>query len=121
MVIQIGDIVLDPDFAQQFTVYRSIGDWVNGRWTESTPEQIIMTGVISVMNERELQAIPEGDKVKGAMVFHTTQELFVTRNGQTKGTSDKIYWRGDYYRLFNIAPYADYGYFRAAGERITGA
>lgn len=120
MVIQLGDIVLDPDFAQQFTVYRSTGDWVKGKWTESTPEQITMTGVISVMNEKELQAMPEGDKVKGAMVFHTTQELFVTRNGTEKGTSDKIYWRGDYYRLFNIAPYADYGYFRAAGERITG-
>jgi hypothetical protein len=119
-MINVSEVITDPDFVRQFTVYRSSGDWVSGRWTESTPEQIVMTGVISVMSEKELQAMPEGDKIKGAMVFHSLQELFVTRNGTEKGTSDKILWRGDYYRLFNIAPYIDYGYYRAAGERITG-
>jgi hypothetical protein len=120
-MIDVSEIITDPDLAQDYVVYRSSGSFVDGLWVENTPTQIPMRGTISVMSELELAQFPEGDRIKGAMVFHSTQELFSTRIGETEGTSDKILWRGDYYKLFQISPYGDYGYWRAAGERIKGS
>jgi len=120
-MIDVSEIVEDPDFAQEFTVYRSNGSFVKGRWTEGTPTQITILGVVTVMSARELNQLPEGDRIKAAMNFHSTLPIYVTRIGSSPGISDKIFWRGDYYKIFNVVPNVDYGYYKASGERITGA
>lgn len=119
-MINLRAVILNRDYAQKFTVYRSSGDWVNGRWTENTPTQIEMTGVVSVASQKEFGAVPEGDRIKGWMVFHSVEEIFVTRDSSEKATSDKIMWNGEYYRLFNVWNYKDYGYYKAIGQRIKG-
>lgn len=120
-MIDMSDIIIDPDFAQSYTVLRSNGSFVDGVWTEGTPTRIVMYGPITVMSPRELSQYPEGDRIKGGMNFFSTKPLYVTRTGQTPGISDKIMWRGEYYKLFNVAPYADYGFYKGSGERIKGA
>jgi hypothetical protein len=121
-MISLKLAILNRDRLQSFTVYRSSGDWDdNGRWTENAPTQIVMKGVVSVANQKELNQYPEGDRIKGAMVFHTIDPLYPTRTGTDKGTSDKIMWDGEYYRLANVWPYKDYGYYKAIGFRIKGS
>ena len=119
-MIDVSEIIEDPDFAQSFYVYRSTGSFINGVWTESTPTRIQMYGVITVANAKEVRMLPEGDRIQGAMDFYSTKALYVTRTGQTQGTSDKILWRGDYYKLINVKNWADYGFYSATGERIAG-
>ena len=82
---------------------------------------LTMTGVVTVPDEKELEQMPEADRVKGIMAFYATQALYITHADGTPGTSDKILWRGDYYRLTNCRNYADYGYWKAIGVRIEGA
>jgi hypothetical protein len=65
--------------------------------------------------------IPEGDRIQGAMTFHSTEALYVTRIGNASGTSDKILWRGEYYKLVSVYPEVDWGYYKAVGTRIKGA
>jgi hypothetical protein len=120
-MINVGELITDPDFAQEFNVYRSNGSFVDGVWTEGTPTQIKMTGVVTVMRAREIDQLPEGDRVSGGMNFHTTAILYVSREGTYEGISDKIYWRGNYYKLVSVLPYADYGYYKASGVRTKGA
>jgi hypothetical protein len=122
-LINVGEIITDPDLVQSFTVYRSSGQFVKGRWVEDAPEQITMYGVVSVMSQRELSFMPESDRVKAAMVFHSRVPIYVTRaadGSNSGGTSDKIMWRGDYYKISSVSPYSDYGYYKAVGERIKG-
>jgi hypothetical protein len=79
--------------------------------------------------------VPEGDRVGGAMVFHSTTPLYITRQdggfgeksfGKTgfgasvQHVSDITLWHGQQYRLMALLPYQDYGYYRAVGVRITG-
>lgn len=106
---------------QTFTVLRSSGSFVNGRWSENDPQQISMRGIVTVATEKELNQLPEGDMIKGGMVFHTVDELFSTRTGNDPGTSDKIVWHGEEYKLFQIGVWSDYGFYRAVGERIKGS
>lgn len=119
-MISLDEIIEDPDFAQPFYVYRSTGSFIDGVWTESTPKRIQMYGVIVVANARELRMVPEGDRIQGAMDFYSLSPLYVTRTGQSQGTSDKILWRGDYYKLLSVRNWIDFGFYSATGERIAG-
>lgn len=120
-MISVKEVITDPDFAQNFTVYRSTGSFVDGVWTENTPSAIKMLGVVTVSSSKELDQVPEGDRVKGAMTFHTVCPIYATRVGTSQGTSDKILWRGEYYKLANVYPEVDYGYWKGIGVRIKGA
>jgi hypothetical protein len=61
--------------------------------------------------------IPEGDRIKGAMVFHLTKEIFTTRDG---ALSDQIMWKGEMYRVINNWPYGSYGFYKVAAARMEG-
>jgi hypothetical protein len=108
--------------SQTITVERSSGSFdIDGVWVENTPETITMSAIVTVMNERELAQMPEGDRVKSAMKFATTDPVYTTRVGNAPGTSDKVYWKGDWYKIFQVGQWVDYGFYTSAGERIAGA
>lgn len=115
-MIDVSEVITDPDFAQTFVVHRKANKWIAGR-TESTEKDITMTGVIMVADAKTLEQLPEGDRVTGLMCFYSTQELFTTRE---QGTSDQIEWRGERYRVKQVFPYGDYGYYKAVGQRMAG-
>ena len=118
--VNLADVVNDPDLAQPLTVYRSQGSFELGGWVEST-RPLSIRAVVTVASEQDLRQVPEGDRVTGAMSFHSTQRLYLTR-GATPQTaeSDTIVWRGDSYRLVKVWPYGDYGYYKAIGVRMSG-
>ena len=119
-MLNLSKAIKNRRINQTITVARSTGQFVIGGWEENSPINVTMKAVVSVVNAKELQQLPEGDRVIGAMVFHTVQELFVTHNDSSKGTSDKIQWRGDWFKILNVKKYADYGFYTAIGVRIEG-
>lgn len=119
-MINVQEIITDPDFCQTFTVSRSSGDFGKGGWAESTPTTITMIGVVTVANEKDMQQVPEADRVMGAMMFHSTEAIYTTRAKDTPATSDKIQWRGEWYRVAKVWPLVDYGFYKAYAYRMTG-
>ena len=120
-MINLAEVITDPDFCQDFIVYRSNGSFVDGRWTEGTPTTITMTGIIQVASEKELVQIPEGDQIQGAMVFYSTQPFALTHTSKPPGISDKAMFRGEYYKLYQDADWGDYGFYKAIGARTQGS
>ena len=115
-MINIAEIIDDPDFVQAYDLYRHGGYWLAGKRVEG--EQLIKrNGVIVAANSKDLLQVPEGDRVKGIVAVYDTEPLLVTNKA---GTSDQIVWRDERYRLFQVWPYADYGYYKALGERMAG-
>ena len=54
-MIDLSSIVTDPRFAQPFTVYRTTGDWAaNGEFEISDPEEIELTGTISIASAKQI-------------------------------------------------------------------
>ncbi|MBX4266541.1 hypothetical protein [Clostridium estertheticum] len=110
--------------SQPFIVYRKSGSWVAGRWVQ-TEEPIPLTGTITVAKEKDLQQVPEGDRVGGEIAVYCTKALYTTRAADdpitsTKpGTSDEVLWQGERYRLFTLSPYMDYGYYKGVGIRMA--
>ena len=120
-MLDVSEVINSPEFCQSFTVYRSTGAFDLGGWKEGNATTLTMTGVISVANQKELLQIPEGDRVMGTMIFHSTQELFVTHNSNSApGTSDQILWNGERYKVIGSFPYRDYGYWKSLAVRMTG-
>lgn len=120
-MLDVSELIDDEDFCQDFILYRSQGSFVDGVWTEEGPEEIPTTGVIQPATPKELKMLPEGDRITGAIVIYTLVPIYLTRTGEDQGTSDKIYWQGDYYKLLNVSNWSDSGYWMGIAERITGA
>ena len=123
-MINVGSIVSDPDFAQEFVITRSSGgSWKAGKWVNETIE-VCGWGVIQPSTPEELEQVPEGDRVTGALSFHSEQPLYETHtfgvNDRFAGTSDLINHHNQTYRLAKVFPWEDFGYYKAIGIRISG-
>lgn len=126
-MINVARAVNDPRFSQKFKVFRKSGEWVKGRFVESEKE-ISMIGVIAPSKPKEIEMIPEGDRVGGEITIHTTRKLYTTHSienekeneaEQNEGTSDQIEWQGERYKLYQVNDYSQYGYYSAIGMRLV--
>jgi len=118
-MLNVSRILSNQKFNQSFTVHRKSGSWVAGRFA-GTEQAVTLDGVIIPASAKEIEQLPEGDRVTGIMIFYATQEIFTTHKSDTPGTSDEIEWRGARYRIFNVNQYSDYGYYKAYGVYMEG-
>lgn len=122
-MLDLSSVVLDPMFAQSFIVYRPSGDWVGARFVENEPEEITMIGTISIANAKQIEFIPEGDRVGGEIAIHTTVPLYCSRNAVDSSgnnvsyVADEILWHGERYKIYQVNEYNDYGYYFAIAQR----
>lgn len=124
-MINVARAVNDPRFSQSFKVFRKSGEWEKGRFIESETE-ISMIGVITPSKPKEIEMIPEGDRVGGEITIHVTRKLYTTHSiqdeeseNETEGTSDQIEWQGERYKIYSVNDYSQYGYYQAIGMRLV--
>ena len=123
-MINVSRVLNSPNFTQSFIVYRKKGHWDKGAMVQ-IEDALTFRGVISVASPKQIQQVPEGDRVSGMMVFHSTSEIYTTRAWGTEyqtdyGTSDELVWRGKRYKVVHVAPYSDYGYYKAFATYMEG-
>ena len=124
-MIDLSSIVTDSRFAQTFTVYRTTGDWVGARFVENEEVEITMTGTISIANARQIEFIPEGDRVGGEISIHTNSPLYCSRNyidssnNPVHSNADELLWHDERYKVYQVNEYSDYGYYFAIGQRMA--
>ncbi len=115
-MIDVSELINDPDFASDFTVYRKTGEFIEGGYSQ-TETAIPMTGVVIPSSPDELAMVPEGDRVTGANTFYATEALYRTREG---GTSDEILWNGERYRVVHVWDRSANGFYKAMAARMAG-
>ncbi len=119
-MLNVAEILYDPDFSQQFTVYRKTGEWQSGRFVESETT-LTLDGVVVPATSKQIEQLPEGDRVFGVMAFYSPELIYVTHSddgGGNTGTSDAIKWRGQRYRVSKVDPFGDYGFYIAYGVQM---
>lgn len=114
----MGDQVADPDLgAQPYTVQRSTqGAFVLGGYSD-TKVCIPNFGIIQQSTPKDIQMVPEGDRVSGMISFWSQAKIY---QSNAKGVSDIIFWHCDNYRIIFVADRSDFGYYKAIGVRMTG-
>jgi hypothetical protein len=123
-MIDMSDIASDPDFCQTYTVVRQSGVFALGRFTVTDTQSLPFYGSIQPATDEDLEKVPEGDRIKGAMKFISVQQMFNTNTtgiGTASALSDKITWRGQTYAVTDVSPWGDYGFWKAIGLRQSGA
>lgn len=122
-MINISELIQDPDFQQNFNVQRTIGDWVTGRFI-TTPTLIPFSGVIEPLNTRDMQQVPEGDTITGAINVYTNAPIYTTKllleSGADGMLADEMIWQGERYKILTVQNYSDWGYYKATAVRKLG-
>ena len=115
--IFLDDVVTDPDLAEWYTVERSIdGQFVAGGYTDAKTT-LQMYGVVSRDVSKEMDMVPEGDRVKALRAFWSTQEIFLTNEN---GISDVLVWQNEKFRVVAVSNYSNRRYWKAIGARMQG-
>lgn len=116
-MINLQDIINDPDFIDTFTVYRKSGEFVLGGY-DQTETTISMMGTIITADAETLAQVPEGDRVVNAKSFYSILPIYRTN---TEGTSDEIEWRSERYRVLQVFDRSfNGGYYKAVCARMAG-
>lgn len=110
-MIEISDLLSDPDFAQEFTIRRESGSFVEGEWIKATTT-LDGFGVIQPISEADMLAfVPEGERQNNWISIWCMDEI---RQGNARELmSDIIVWRGETYRVAKAKHWETQGYFRA--------
>lgn len=114
-MINVAELIHDPDFCTKFKRVRQIGSKVGGRWVVEREDTKTITGVVSGVNSKDLEILPEGDRVKELKTFYALDELRVTGNN---ATSDICEYKDSRYKLIQGFDYSDYGYYKAIGIKL---
>jgi hypothetical protein len=79
-MISVQEVVVDPDMIapQPFTILRSTGQFVLGGF-ESITTSIPMFGPVQQANNKEVQMLPEADRIGSIRSFWSTQPIYTTR------------------------------------------
>ena len=126
--LNVGELIDDPDFNQDFTITRRSGSWSNARF--DVVETLIPTyGIMDPHSTSELDINPDGSLIQGRLTVYTHTYMYVTVLNPTSESgyiSDEITWQGNQYTVVSDENYSDYGYYAytcqlkdAAGDSNT--
>lgn len=124
-VSDLAFVVDDGVLSESYSIARETGSFQIGGFV--TTERIVPGwGVVSVANAEDVEMIPEGDQITGAMVFHSQQRIFATQKDVTpvpSGTqyvSDQLIWEFQRWRVLHVYPYPNRNYWKAIAVRMQG-
>ena len=120
-LLNLSEALLSPEFLQTVKVYRNIGGyWEKGKFIQE--EQVFREEmVVCTASDKEIEMLPEGDRIKDAKTFHCLKELFITQDEENSSrTSDMLEWKGHRYKIITLTDNSDYGYYKAYAVKVRG-
>ena len=119
-MVNVGKVIRSRRLGcQTITVKRYAASRTDGAYSRDEDNPIILkiAAIVTVAKPKDLELLPEGDRVTGAMKFLTNVELHAT-NGEA--ISDELEWRGARFKILTVTPNVDYGFYRSIGVRLDG-
>ena len=123
-MIDVSDLMHDPDFSSRYTVIRRSGKWEGARFVLGEPKKLKYYGPVQPATSKELEQLPEGDRHSGTMQFYCAppKTLHITsEDGQQANVSDEIVYRGHRYKVFSVKDWSEHGYICASAYKIGSA
>ena len=124
-MIDVRELMIDPDFASNYIVVRTTGKWDKGRFVPGTPQELRFYGPVQPANDKDMQQVPEGDRTRNIMKFmcKPPKAIYVSevRPPETAGevtVSDQIKYNGYVYKIISVKNWDPNGFVRAYGHVI---
>lgn len=118
-MVNVGRVIRSRRLGNQpLKITRRSGEWVTGEFVLKEAEELEgVSGIVTMAQPRDLQMIPEGDRVTGAIRVLTQVQLQQTRDD---GLGDIVTWRGAQYKVLTVTQDIDYGFYRSICTRLEG-
>jgi hypothetical protein len=118
-VIDVSEVLSDADVSSAFIINRTTGQFGPGGWQTNQTQQINAFGAVRNTSGKELDMVPEGDRVNEMITFRSATQMYET-NYAGSATSDVLTWLGDNYRVYVVKNYSEQGYYLAIAARKSG-
>lgn len=106
-LLDVSDILDDPDFADSSFVCHRLSETVDGHGrAQVAPQDFSFTGVATSNAGDMLKRLPEGSRIEGSITIHTK---FPLRAAGQNYAADEITWKGRDYIVSTINDYTSYG------------
>jgi hypothetical protein len=119
MLTCLNDAVANPDLSENFTILRNPGTYGQGGWQTSPQIQIQAYGTVGRASNKQMEIIPEADRVSEIRLFHSSTPMLVTSEDKAI-VADILVWRGIQYRVLATIPQPQRGYHAALAARMAG-
>lgn len=111
-MIDVSELVTDPDFAQSFQIERFTGTWDEGRFIQNEPTVLDAFGVVQPASSEDAVAyLPEGERQNNMIRVWSPHEIRMA-DGKDQ-LSDNILWQGEWHRVAYSKPWQTQGYWFA--------
>ena len=122
-MIDVSELMNDPDFSTEYSMIRSIGQWRDGRFILKKENEIVYYGPVQPATEKELEQLDTGDRNKITMKFMCAypNEIFLTQEEEeNEGLySDMIKYQNKLYKVIKVKPWVSSGgYCRAFAYEV---
>lgn len=119
-MINVRELITDPDFCQKIKVTRTKAEIYN-YVPRQTQTSFFVTGIITIADDKDLQMLPQADRLSGAINVFTEQELYVTHYNSEENQayiSDIIDFEGETYKVAYQLGDMQYGFCRSTCVRM---
>lgn len=113
-LIDVSELMDDPEMAQPFTVRRPTGSFGNeGIYTKSY-KTLALVGPVQPAGPEAAKIVPEGTRLDNLMCFYSVDQLSV---GDGKNVeADIVQFQGDSFKVVKVLPWGNNGYWCAYAE-----
>lgn len=111
-MLDISFLLNDPEFTTQFQVIQPLGAWQDGEYILSDPAPRIVQGVVRATGKKDLEMLPEADRVSGAVTFWTQEDI---RMDLSRQPVPKLIYAGNTYKALHVENWQDSGYTKIIG------
>ena len=118
-IMDLSEVVIDSDLSETFTICRTTGKFSSGGWIADPVIYLPAQGIVTVATPKQLETVPEGDRVSGAMAFYTGTRIYLT-NASLGVISDQLTWNGEQWRVVGVSPWQSFGFTTAIAVRMAG-
>ena len=119
-MIDVSELLNDPDLCESFMITRTTGTFQIGGWVKSVPQVIQAYGAVRNTSGKELEMIPEADRVKNSLTFRSITPMFITSEANSQ-ISDVLSFHGEQYRVLAVKDYSSQGYYLAIATIMGGS
>lgn len=113
-MINVGELMTDPDFARALTLRRPTGSFGNEGEFTSTYADSSIVGSVQPATPQELEMLPEGSTVRDVISVWSATEIRMG-DGNT-AEPDVLVIDGASFKVIKAEPWGAAGYFRVFAE-----
>jgi galactose-6-phosphate isomerase len=112
-LLDVSDIVLDPDFSDLITCRRSTQTIGNNGRAINSPGETVFRGVVTQNGGNILNRLDGGEHASGAIIIHSKFPLIAQAPDIT---ADVVIFRGKEYTVVRVDDYSNFGAGFTAAE-----